>query len=605
MATTIRGSGASVADRLTDEPYRFEFYAAVRALEHLYPDQAPVGEGPHPSAEAVRFRSHADLGFPASDVVDIEPATDEDPAEMTVSFMSLAGPHGPLPAPYAELLQDCVRSGNMALRDFFDLLVHRLIALRYRSRKRHHVGMASSPTSTSGASGNTIARYLRAIAGLGPDATHDRLAVPDQALLRYATLLTQSPPSAHGLSVLLSDYFDTEVDVTPLTGTWIPLEPHQRTRLGCVGQNNTLGQSTVLGTRAWDQQGGLTIEVGAPSLDTYLRLLPDGDAHRALVDLAQLYLGRTVTFDLSVTMDADDVPHTPLSGTLGPRLGRSAWLGTPLSNTVTTDIRPETFDPAQEVLRIPLFAGLSPNQLREVTAAGVLRDVRPDQHVARQGRSASAFYLLVEGEADVRYQSPQGDASTVLTTLEPGGVFGDEALIHEQPYDASLVTTRSSRILEIRREQLETLRDRYPSIERALEATYHQADDAEAPPSPPPHGLGAHLSPALWHHLRQAGRIGSVEKGASIVPTGRPTDALHILLDGGPVTDESGTQVDAPGTPLNLRALVERRTFDAPRRATQAATLLVLPRADLRRLCQKHRAIERALRTWHARRTAA
>ncbi|MFB6286097.1 MAG: type VI secretion system baseplate subunit TssG [Candidatus Bipolaricaulia bacterium] len=604
MATQSRRSGAPVAKALVDQPYEFEFHEAVRLLEQLHPGWAPVGEGASPSDEPVRFRAHGELGFPASDITGVEIPDDEGPVEMDVSFMSLAGPHGPLPAPYTELIQDREREGDTALRDFLDLLAHRLIALRYRERKRHHVGMESGPPRES-----TVARYLRAIGGLGPNAAQGRLSVPDQTLLRYAPLLNQRPASAHGLSVLLGDYFDLEVDVTPLTGRWLELDADQETRIGVAGQNQALGQSAVLGRRAWDQQAGLTVEVRMSSYDDYLSFFPGGEAHRALVDLSTLYLGRTIDLDVDLTLNTADAPQTPLSSLLGPRLGQDAWVGSPSGDTDTTRVQPQTFTPAQEVLRIPLFAELSPGQLQEVVDQLSEHDVDGRQHVARQGRPADAFYLLVDGEAEVRYESPESEDFTVLTVLEPGGVFGDRAMIQEGTYDGSLVTTRSSRFLIVRASMLEALVDQYPALERAFEEEYgrsgsagaerDEGDSAPADAEGPPTGLGALFPVSMWRPFYRRGTKRTVASGTPLVETDTAPPSLHVLLRGG-VQADTGEQINTPGTPLNLEALVAGEAPSTALRTTEETTELVLSRADLRRLIQKHAAIERSLRAWRA-----
>ena len=43
---------------IQDEPYRFEFFQAVRLLEKLYPERKPVGGSALPLQEVVRFRFH-------------------------------------------------------------------------------------------------------------------------------------------------------------------------------------------------------------------------------------------------------------------------------------------------------------------------------------------------------------------------------------------------------------------------------------------------------------------------------------------------------------------------------------------------------------------
>jgi type VI secretion system protein ImpH len=58
----------SVIDWLFAEPWKFEFFQAVRLLELLYHKRVKPGEGFSPEDEVVRFRSLVTQVFPASEV---------------------------------------------------------------------------------------------------------------------------------------------------------------------------------------------------------------------------------------------------------------------------------------------------------------------------------------------------------------------------------------------------------------------------------------------------------------------------------------------------------------------------------------------------------
>src|SRR5438132_1827850 len=62
---------ASVERRLFTEGYAFDFFQAVRLLESLSAERRPVGQTGPPRAEAVRFRAHLSLSFPASSIYDL------------------------------------------------------------------------------------------------------------------------------------------------------------------------------------------------------------------------------------------------------------------------------------------------------------------------------------------------------------------------------------------------------------------------------------------------------------------------------------------------------------------------------------------------------
>ena len=45
-------------------PQEFEFFQAVRLIERLFPDRAPVGRFVSPDKEVMRFCAHASFRFP-------------------------------------------------------------------------------------------------------------------------------------------------------------------------------------------------------------------------------------------------------------------------------------------------------------------------------------------------------------------------------------------------------------------------------------------------------------------------------------------------------------------------------------------------------------
>ena len=100
MATESRRENAPLEQLLLEEPFRFNFFQAVRLLERLDEGREPVGRDTRPGREPVRFVARLGLSFPASSIHDLRRAVvDHDLAPpgtpiMTVAFMGLTGPMG-------------------------------------------------------------------------------------------------------------------------------------------------------------------------------------------------------------------------------------------------------------------------------------------------------------------------------------------------------------------------------------------------------------------------------------------------------------------------------------------------------------------------------
>src|SRR5215203_2918813 len=98
-----------VTQALSEEPWTFQFFQAVRLLERILPDREPIGRFVHPSKEIVRINAHAAMSFPASQIQGLEWRTGEAPV-LLINFMGLFGPLGTLPAYYTELIRERLRS---------------------------------------------------------------------------------------------------------------------------------------------------------------------------------------------------------------------------------------------------------------------------------------------------------------------------------------------------------------------------------------------------------------------------------------------------------------------------------------------------------------
>jgi type VI secretion system protein ImpH len=314
-------SDQSLADWLFAEPYRFDFFQAVRLLEILDPERRSPGQSSEPEKEAVRFRSRVGFDFPASEVHDITPSAGPDsPAEMTVNFLGLAGAFGPLATPDTEMVLDRIRGKDYVLRDFLDLFNHRLVSLMYQVRKLNRLTL-----TTQSPENHPLAGHLYSFFGLGLSQLRDRMQTPSRALLYMSGILSQQPRSAVGLERLLEHHFGVGARVRQLVGRWRPLEPGEWTRIGTNGQNQRLGAGAVAGTRIWDQQGSFEVELGPLAREEFLDFLPVGTGYQPLCELTRLYAGTEFEFVFRLVAQ----PAAVMEARLGQsRLGWTSWLKT-------------------------------------------------------------------------------------------------------------------------------------------------------------------------------------------------------------------------------------------------------------------------------------
>jgi type VI secretion system protein ImpH len=309
---------------LLDEPYRFDFFQAVRLLERIYTERVPSGYDVEPQREVARFRTSVTLRFPPSQIQQISRDKNEQvPPEVTVAFMGLTGPLGVLPHPYTELLIERTRYNDTALWAFLDLFNHRIISLFYRAWEKYNFPFAYERDQQ-----DRFTEYLYDIVGLGTRGLRGRLGFPDRALIYYGGLVAQRPHSSAAIKAIASDYFGVDADVAQFSGQWLKLDDETVTHLGVA--NSRLGLDAVAGSSVWDNQSKFRVKLGPLKFKEFFEFLPVGSAFKPASDLVKLLAGADLDFDLQLVLKAREVPGCVLTthARRKPALGWTTWLKT-------------------------------------------------------------------------------------------------------------------------------------------------------------------------------------------------------------------------------------------------------------------------------------
>jgi type VI secretion system protein ImpH len=311
---------------LLDEPYRFEFFQAVRLLEKIFPERKPVGGEALPHEEIVRFRSRLGLNFPASELYEFRKSFDEltesEKLELFVNFMGMVGVSGVMPVHYTELLIDRARYRDTAMWNFLDIFTHRAVSIFFRAWGKYRFPLGYERGQ------DDFTAYLFDIAGLGTKGLRGRMDLEDESLLPYSGLIAQRPHSAIALSNILSDYFRVKAKVIQFFGQWLDLDQASITRLGQL--NNMLGRTAILGTRIWEQQSKFRIVFGPLSFKQFTAFLPNGTAHKPMKSIVRFMNGIEFDFDVRLVLKAKEVPGTVLTtrARRRPMLGWTSFLKT-------------------------------------------------------------------------------------------------------------------------------------------------------------------------------------------------------------------------------------------------------------------------------------
>jgi type VI secretion system protein ImpH len=305
---------------LEKTPQQFEFFQAVRLIERLFPDRAPVGRFVSPDKEVMRFHAHSAFPFPSSQIQQI--LWDGEVPVLVVNFMGLTGPMGVLPLYYTEMILDRVRNRDFGIVEFFDIFNHRMISLFYQAWEKYRFTIAYERGER-----DKFSHHLMDLIGIGTPKLENRLHVADDSLLYYAGLLSMHVRSAAALQRIIEDYFEVPVAVEQFTGAWFRLSAKDL----CVfdrasTESEQLGGGAVVGDEIWHQQSGVRLHLGPMPLEQYLDFLPSGTAYAPLQSLAKFAGRGELDFEVRLILKKDEVPVCELGG--APRLGWTSWAKT-------------------------------------------------------------------------------------------------------------------------------------------------------------------------------------------------------------------------------------------------------------------------------------
>ncbi|MEZ5353928.1 MAG: type VI secretion system baseplate subunit TssG [Bryobacteraceae bacterium] len=308
---------AELARRLRNDPWAFEFFEAVWALEEIFPNRSKVGTFGDPAKEAVRFGMNPSLGFPPSDIQALQAG--EGPWRMTVNVLGLTGSSGVLPHFYSELVAERDRKKDGTLRDFLDLFHHRLLSLFYRAWKKPRLPVRYSDAR--------MTAYMESLVGLNSPSLRDRQNVDDDTMLYYAGLLGPESRSAVALEQMIGDYFGVAAEVIQFVGAWYELAPNEMCRFeNEFDESAELGSGTVVGDAVWDQQSRVRVRLGPLTMEQYRQFLPGETGYERLRTITRFFSRDQYDFELQLVLRRDDVPQCELEDNDSIQLGWTTWM---------------------------------------------------------------------------------------------------------------------------------------------------------------------------------------------------------------------------------------------------------------------------------------
>ena len=118
----------------------------------------------------------------------------------------------------------------------------------------------------------------------------------------------------------------------------------------------------------------------------------------------------------------------------------------------------------QEILReIPLFSGLSDEELNTVATLVKTRSFRKNSVIVTQGDDSSSFYIVLNGRLRVFRDDEDGN-EVILNDLQQSSWFGELAILADTTRSASVVTLENTQLGIISKQDLEQLFVKNPRL---------------------------------------------------------------------------------------------------------------------------------------------
>jgi len=347
----------AVIEKLFREPYRFEYFQAVRVLELWLKRNGMPRQGM--VANFLRFQNSTSLRFPASqlEAIATEPrdigrdagslgaalqAATLKYVRLTPTFMGLLGGTGVLPVHYTErIAEHLFNEKDEGARAFLDTFSTRSLALFYEAWRKYRLALKYQVDGQ-----DQFLPLLLGLAGLGNSSLRQRLsrrqdgAVLDESIGYFAASIRHRPSSAVQLARVLAEYFGHPVQAEQFVGHWYEVPPAQQTVLG--GEIGVLGKDAIAGGRVWQRDLRLRLVVGPLDHAGFTAFLPGGLAARALKSLLAMFTGLALEYEVELVLRAADV--RPVTISADGKLGRLGWDAYLVDGPQETDRRDVHYD---------------------------------------------------------------------------------------------------------------------------------------------------------------------------------------------------------------------------------------------------------------------
>lgn len=322
MASADRSAANHLINRISEEPYKYDFFRLMRHLQSAYRDNPRFGNGTRLKHDSIRLRQEVSLKFASSTVTRLDKHENTDKVDIYTLCFGLWGANGPMPHELTQYVIDRIHHDkDTAIADFADIFHHRLLTLFFKAWAD-----AQKAVDYDRPEDAHFPRFLNSFSGLGMPGFANRDSIPDRSKAFYSGHLSSSTQHGSGLQSILEDYFEIKTELETFVGHWMELPKDCCCRLGESESTGLMGQNIIVGEQVWDRQLKFRIVMGPMDQSDYQRMLPGKQAYAMIKDWVSLYTNQVLFWDLQLILKAEGAK--PVSLGESGQLGWTTWLMT-------------------------------------------------------------------------------------------------------------------------------------------------------------------------------------------------------------------------------------------------------------------------------------
>ena len=128
--------------------------------------------------------------------------------------------------------------------------------------------------------------------------------------------------------------------------------------------------------------------------------------------------------------------------------------------------------------KVPLFSEVDPEQYGVIASYLRSTTIPRGTHIIRQGQMGDSMFLIARGIANVSVDE-EGEQRN-LATLYAGDFFGESALLHDMPRNATATAATPCSMYELKRSDLDKICADYPEIRKGVEKVDAQRKESNS-----------------------------------------------------------------------------------------------------------------------------